>query len=90
MNEVRAVMELESEKRMTKMEADLDNIKELLLDIKDTLKNMDNVYVRKSELLVMLEQRDKEIVTLQTSKNNMPNWISSIVAIIAVIIAYFK
>jgi hypothetical protein len=85
-----AVVNMEDEKRMTKMEGNIEHMMSLLLDIKDTLKNMDNTYVRKTELVIMLAQIQDQVKALQNSKNNMPNWISSIVAIVAVVIAYFK
>lgn len=85
---------MQNEQRMTKMEADLDNIKELLIDIKNDLKNMNQAYVPRNEINIMFQQRDKEILDIKTNlsdgKRNVPNWISSIVAIIAMLIAYFK
>lgn len=72
------------------MESDLDHMMAILIEIKDTLKDLDNTYVRKSELTILLAQINDKVVALQNSKNSLPSWISSIVAIVAVVIAYFK
>lgn len=91
---VRGVENVQNEQRMTKMESNLENIQELLIDIKNDLKNMNQAYVPRNEINVLFQQRDKEIADIKTNladgKRNVPNWISSIVAVIAMLIAYFK
>ena len=86
---------------VVRMESDLNNIKELLLEVRDDIKNLNQTYIPRNETNVMFQQRDlaiqdlkQEVQTLKTemkdTKRTIPAWISSIVAIVAVLIAYFK
>lgn len=84
-----------------RMETEITNIKDLLLEVRDDIKNLNQTYIPRNETNVMFHQRDlaiqdikKEVTELKAelkdSKRNIPNWISSIVAIVAVIVAFFK
>lgn len=101
-----------SEKDVAKMDAELTNIKELLLEVRNDIKNLNQTYIPRNETNVMFSQRDREIESLKEdltevktdlqgqvndikadmkdSKRNLPNWISSVVAIGALITAFFK
>jgi F0F1-type ATP synthase membrane subunit b/b' len=51
--------------RMAKVETDLTNIKELLLDIKGELKDFNQTYVPRMEINEMLRSRDEETKALK-------------------------
>lgn len=85
---------IQDEQRMTRMETEIINIKELILDVREDIRNQNDSFVPRNEISVMFEQRDKEIATLQEDMKDkrklLPAWISSIVSVIAIAIAYFK
>lgn len=82
------------ENKLAKQETELAQMKEILLEIKADIKNMNKEYVPRQELNDMFGYRDKELREikddLKDNKRNLPSWISSIVALVAVVIAYFK
>lgn len=83
---------IENERRTARVETDLVNIKELLLDIKDELKGFNQTYVPRTELNEMFRSRDKEIREIredkQSSKQMIVAWAAVVVSVIAVIFSY--
>lgn len=96
---------------VVRMESDLNNIKELLLEVRDDIKNLNQTYIPRNETNVMFQQRDlaiqdlkqeindlkrehkQEITTMKTdmkdSKRSIPAWISSGIAVLAFLYAFF-
>lgn len=86
---------VENERRMVKVESDLANIKELLLEIKEDIRAQP--YVPRAELIAMLSLRDERINKLEEDKKNsktvMLSWLAigvSLIASVATVIALFK
>lgn len=79
---------VENERRLAKMEADLVNIKELLLEIRN------QPYVPRQELNEMFARRDERLQkieeTTQNAKTLWAAWGSVIVAIVAIVISFIK
>lgn len=103
---------------VVRMESDLNNIKELLLEVRDDIKNLNQTYIPRNETNVMFQQRDlaiqdlkqentelkkemvelkkeqkQEITAIKTdmkdARRTAPAWISSIMAIVAFLYAFF-
>lgn len=78
--------------KQAKVEADLSNIKELLLDIKDELRGFNQTYVPRTELNEMFRSRDEQIKEIKENKNASKNlivsWAAVIVGIIAIILPF--
>jgi septation ring formation regulator EzrA len=81
---------VENEVKMAKFETDLENIKELLLDIKSELRNG----VPRSELQEMFRSRDEQIREVKSrqdsNKHMVPTWISITIALAALIYSFIK
>jgi hypothetical protein len=85
---------VEVEKKMAKVETDLSNIKELLLDIRGELKGLNQTYVPRMEINEMFRSRDEDIKEIKSSQNSSKQlivaWAAVIVAIVAIIIPFMK
>lgn len=92
---------VETEKKLAKVETDLNNIKELLLDIKGELRGLNQTYIPRPEMLEMLRGRDEKIAELKEEvkelkeennkkRDRTPNWISTIIAIAALIYSFYN
>jgi hypothetical protein len=85
---------VEVEKKMAKVETDLSNIKELLLDIRGELKGLNQTYVPRMEINEMFRSRDEDIKEIKSSQSSSKQlivaWAAVIVAIVAIIIPFMK
>jgi predicted nucleic acid-binding Zn-ribbon protein len=85
---------VESAAKSARMEADLLNIKELLLDIKDELKGLNQTYVPRTEVMEMFRSRDAQIQELKDElskkKDRLPEWIAVAVAAIALLVSFYS
>jgi uncharacterized protein YhaN len=85
---------LENERKMAKVETDLANIKELLLDIKDELKGLNQTYVPRTEIIEMFRSRDEQIKEIKNNQNSSKHlwasWAAVIVAAVAILVTLFK
>jgi hypothetical protein len=82
---------VENEKRMAKVEADLTNIKELLLEIKQDIKSQP--YVPRAEISLMFNAVNDRIDTLEEShkqsKTLMIAWVGIGISVVSMILAFF-
>jgi hypothetical protein len=82
---------VENEKRMAKVEADLTNIKELLLEIKQDIKSQP--YVPRAEINLMFTSVNDRVDTIEEtykqSKTLMIAWVGIGISIVSMILAFF-
>lgn len=78
---------VESAAKSAEMRADLNNIKELLLDIKGELKGLNQTYVPRQEINEMFRSRDVTMNEIKEEmskkKDRLPDWIAVGVAVVA-------
>lgn len=83
---------MESAAKSAKMETDLSNIKELLLEIKGELKGLNQTYIPRSELNEMFRARDEQIKEIKSNhgsnKQLIVAWAAVCVAIVAIILPF--
>jgi hypothetical protein len=83
------------------VKADITNIKELLLDIKGELKDLNQTFVPRAEINEMFKNRDEkisenkeQIKTIKENQNSakaaLTSWLSIIIAALALLYSFIK